>query len=189
MQEQKSRREKQPYARPSLSASPPASTTVDKTSGRQDLFGQSSPGAHRHRNSDQASPREESRQRGGGVHRRDPIVPHRLSDHVTERQRLDLPLLSAGQHLSITTALSVSRETALVENIDAVLINQPASQVALVEETLLFEGPCVGRNWPKDKHKTSKLCPTPSEKPALASACCSTPPARVVPGAEVHATH
>jgi len=55
------------------------------------------------------------------VHRRDPIVPHHLSDHMTERrserQRLDLPLLSAGQHLSITTALSVSRETALVKNV------------------------------------------------------------------------
>lgn len=31
---------------PSLSASPPASTAVDKTSGRQDLFRQSSPGTH-----------------------------------------------------------------------------------------------------------------------------------------------
>ena len=30
------------------------------------MFRQSSPGAHRHRNSDQASPREERRQRGGG---------------------------------------------------------------------------------------------------------------------------
>jgi len=29
----------------------------------------------------------------------------------------------------------------------AVLINQPASQVASVKETLLFEGPCVGKNW------------------------------------------
>lgn len=39
-------REKQHYAGPSLSAQPPAFTAVDKTSGRQDLFGQSSPGTY-----------------------------------------------------------------------------------------------------------------------------------------------
>lgn len=41
----------------------PAPPTVDKTSGRRDLFRQRSPGAHRHRNSDQPSPGGRS---GGG---------------------------------------------------------------------------------------------------------------------------
>lgn len=48
------------FAAPLLKASPPTSAAVDKTSQRQDLFRQSSPGAHTHTesNSNQVIPVE-----------------------------------------------------------------------------------------------------------------------------------